>query len=193
MTTPQPPPYPHSDWGELVQQALAGNERAWRILVDRLSGVVWKVLNSFALEEADRDDAFASTFFRLYSRLSTIEQPDRLPGWVATTARNEARALWRARQRTVPVAELPLRELRFDAIDEGLLDDELIRAALAAFKTLPPKAQTLLRLLTAVPPLSYKEIAEILGIPRGSIGPTAGRNLSQLRRLLSAYDSETAP
>lgn len=189
--TGQPPAFPHDDWAELVERALAGDEDAWRTLVNRLSGVAWKVLNTFALDEADRQDAYGSTFFRLYSRLATIEQPDRLPGWVATTALNEARALWRARQRTVPVAEVPVRELRFDAIDESLLDDELISAALSAFKTLSPKAQALLRLLVAVPPLSYKEIADILGIPHGTIGPTAGRNLSQLRRLLSAYDSGT--
>ena len=41
-----------------------------------------------------------------------------------------------------------------------------------------------MRLLCAVPPLDYQTIAEMLGRPIGSIGPTRARCLERLKRLL---------
>jgi DNA-directed RNA polymerase specialized sigma24 family protein len=39
----------------------------------------------------------------------------------------------------------------------------------------------MLLLLTADPPVSYRDISQILGIPVGSIGPTRARCLQRLR------------
>lgn len=177
------------DWEKHVKDALDGDEVAWRCLVDQLSDLVWKVLNSYSLDQADREEAFASTFFRLYRKLDTVREPRRLPSWISTAARNEANNIWRSRKRTVPTETLPIRELEVDTIDEALLDSELLKEVMAAFHTLPPSGQALLRLMTTVPPLSYKEISELLDMPLGSIGPTAARLLKQLRYLTSSYDS----
>ena len=46
------------------------------------------------------------------------------------------------------------------------------------------ECQHLLRLLLVDPPLSYDEIAAAVGRPRGSLGPTRRRCLTQLRSLL---------
>ena len=51
---------------------------------------------------------------------------------------------------------------------------------------LPWRWQRMLELLMADPPASYVEIAEQLGLPVGSIGPTRGRCLERLRALLEA-------
>ena len=55
---------------------------------------------------------------------------------------------------------------------------------LRAFAQLPAEDQQLLRLLCTVPPLDYQTIAEMLGRPIGSIGPTRARCLERLKRLL---------
>lgn len=175
------------EFPDLVRRALDRDESAWRTLVDRLSGVVWKVLNTYEMSATDREEAFASTFFRLYEKLAAIHEPRALPKWVATTARNEANAMYRSRKRTVPTEELPLREIIPGDHDRSMLDDELLRAVLIAFAKLPPKAQALLRLVTAVPALSYDEIGDLLGIPHGSIGPMRQRYLDRLRSLLHPY------
>jgi DNA-directed RNA polymerase specialized sigma24 family protein len=44
----------------------------------------------------------------------------------------------------------------------------------------------LLSLLTATPAPSYVEIARVMGVPVGSIGPTRARCLARLRRQLEA-------
>jgi RNA polymerase sigma factor (sigma-70 family) len=165
----------------LAEQARAGDDQCWRQLVTRLKGVAWKVLYAFDLSQEDRKDAFAATFFHLYERLGTIRELEKLPGWVATTARNEALMLVRRRDRQVPMEELPFREFAAGDHDSGLLDGELKRALLHAFERLPADAQALLRLCTADPPIAYDEISRLLGVPRGSIGPKRQRCLERLR------------
>lgn len=176
-----PPHQSSSDLPALVARALERDQRAWRDLVDRLKGVAWKVLYSYDLPEEDRNDAFASTFFRLYERLSTIREPEKLPGWVATTARNEANTVSRRRAKLVPMAELPLRAVEPGDHGEGLEDDELRTAMFAAFSRLSPDQQALMRMLSADPPIGYDEISRVLNLPHGSIGPTRARCLQRLR------------
>ncbi len=143
--------------------------------------MVWSTLSGFRLSAEDRNDVFAAAFFRLYERIDTIREPHKLPGWMATTTRHEALGLVRSRQRTEPRDDVGDREAVARPLDEHLLDDELHGAVRAAFSRLSPSHQELLRLLTTEPPMSYDEIAELLDIPRGSIGPTRQRCLERLR------------
>jgi RNA polymerase sigma factor (sigma-70 family) len=175
------PSSPTRDWHTLVERALSRDQAAWRELVDQLKGVAWKVLYSYDLSAEDRNDAFASTFFRVYERLQSIRDPQKLPGWVATIARNEANTIYRKRARFVPMAEVPLRGVPSPDHSEQLIDDEMQAAMLAAFAKLPPDMQALLRLLSADPPLGYDEVGRILNLPHGSIGPTRQRCLQRLR------------
>ena len=151
----------------LVARALDHDQRAWQALVERLKGVAWKVLYGYDMSEEDRKDAFASTFFRLYEHLGTIREIDKLPGWVATTARNEAHSIFRRRKRVVPMDALPLRDTPLVEDPDELEAGELSHALHAALRRLPAQSQALMRLLTTDPPLSYDEISAILDIPRG--------------------------
>jgi DNA-directed RNA polymerase specialized sigma24 family protein len=45
----------------------------------------------------------------------------------------------------------------------------------------------------ADPPATYAEISDRLGIPVGSIGPTRGRALEVLRRMLTRPDDDDDP
>ena len=75
-------------------------------------------------------------------------------------------------------------ELTSPSVEERITDDVDMRTVLRAFAQLPDDDQQLLRLLCTVPPLDYHTIAEMLGRPIGSIGPTRARCLDRLKRLL---------
>ncbi len=168
--------------GTLVEAALAGDRGAWEEIVARYKGVAWKVISTFDLGHEDRNDIFAATFFRLFDRLATIRDPEKLPGWLATTARNEALTMLRARSRERPSERLGEEADDMAPSDEHLLDDELRDALRRAMDELDPDCRRFLLLLTAEPPLSYDDIAALTGRPRGSIGPTRQRCLERLRR-----------
>lgn len=177
--------------GQLVALALAGDRDAWAQIIHRYERVAWKVLSGFDLSQEDRNDVFASAFFRLFERLGTIREPEKLPGWIATTTRNEALTLLRTRSREVPVASFADS---FDPADDRsgsgagagpdahMIDLELKAALRVAFDELPADCRELLVLFMVDPPLSYDEIAQISGRPRGSLGPSRRRCLERLRR-----------
>jgi RNA polymerase sigma factor (sigma-70 family) len=169
------------NFGELVKLAKDGDGAAKEALVEGLQRLVWYSIADFGLSNEDRQDVFAGTFCRLFERLGTIREPDRLPGWIATTARNEAHTLLRARGRYVVTDEFGEHEDSEPPTDQGLLDAELRTAMQAAFLTLSRSCRELLRLLTTEPRLTYEEIGQLLEMPHGSIGPTRQRCLERLR------------
>ena len=70
--------------------------------------------------------------------------------------------------------------------DDALLANERARELWALVMRLPARCQLILRLLTADPPLSYRDLGEALDMPIGSIGPTRARCLEHLRKIASS-------
>jgi hypothetical protein len=80
---------------ELLLRAGAGNPAARDELVRRYSGVVLATVRSFRLQDADAGHAVQMTWLRLAENCHRIQQPERLGGWLATTARRECRRILR--------------------------------------------------------------------------------------------------
>jgi RNA polymerase sigma factor (sigma-70 family) len=133
----------------------------------------------------DAADVSQTVWLKLIEHLDDIREPRALPGWIATTTRNEAFRLLKSRQRTIAVD--PLTGFGFDdlsdpgSLDEAVLRDERHHALREGLRDLRPEHRDLLLLLLVDPPLSYDDISQRLGIPRGSIGPTRARCLDTLR------------
>jgi hypothetical protein len=74
---------------ELLLRAGAGDLSALDEIVRRYSGVVLATVRSFRLQNADADAAVQMTWLRLGQNWHRIQRPERLGGWLATTARRE--------------------------------------------------------------------------------------------------------
>lgn len=175
---------------ELVLAAREGDQGAWRGLVERFAPLVWAVIRQHGLERADAKDANQLTWVALAEHIHRLRDPDRLPGWLATTARRECLRLHALRRRELRCD--PMSWLDLSAQERG---PELLavcadrdRLLWRAFGTLPARCQRLLRLLAHAPELSYARLAYLLGIRPGSLGPTRARCLTLLRRRLAALD-----
>jgi RNA polymerase sigma factor (sigma-70 family) len=170
---------------ELLSRVVDGDELAWKELVDRYAGLVWSVARSYRLSSASTDDVVQTVWLRLAEHCGRIREPERLASWLATTTRNEALRVIRGNTRLMPQATVAESvELTAPSVEERITDDATMRAVLRAFAQLSDDDQQLLRLLCTVPPLDYQTIAEMLGRPIGSIGPTRARCLERLKRLL---------
>lgn len=172
----------------LVVNAAAGSQQAWDGLVARYNRLVWAVARSFRLAEPDAADVVQTTWLRLVEHLDALQQPERVGAWLGTTARREALRVAKLRGQTVERssdADLTVLPDAEPSIEESLLtrerDAELYRAVLQ----LNERCQRLLRVLSASPPPRYEIVSEALGLPVGSIGPTRGRCLDKLRRVLT--------
>lgn len=177
---------------DLVERASQGDQRAWNALVDRFGNLVWSVVRGFRLDPASAADVSQTTWLRLVENLDRIRDPERLAGWLATTARNEALRLVRHRQRELPTVDIEvLADPVFVDPVADLIEDERSAELVTAYQTLSEDCQLLLRLLATEPPLDYEEIAEMIDRPMGSIGPTRARCLERLRRSLASSISNT--
>ena len=58
-----------------------------------------------------------------------------------------------------------------------------------AYSSLNVKCRNLLRVVAVTPLESYAAVAQVLGMPVGSIGPTRSRCLEQLKRALRAVNA----
>ena len=169
---------------ELVYAARAGDQASWNALVDRFLPLVTAVIARYRLPQSDADDVNQTVWLRLVEHLDSLREPRALPGWLATTARNEALRIIRLRGRNTPVD--PQGAMLENLADEPDMDGEMLRDERAqalrdGLLELSESRRELLLLLIADPPLSYDEISTRLGIPVGSIGPTRARALEQLR------------
>lgn len=193
MTTLLTPPARHreqpDDVADLVRGAAAGNQRCWSMLVERFSRLVWSIARSYNLRDADVADVAQTTWMRLAEHLDRIDHPERVGAWLATTTRRECMRVKRVSGRAVPTEDLDLVDVAAQdahAADADLLVGVRDRSLWSAFSALPERQRTLLLLLVADPPLSYREIADTLDMPIGSIGPTRARTLVRLRRRVEA-------
>jgi RNA polymerase sigma factor (sigma-70 family) len=170
---------------ELVEAIRSGGRDAqpeWNELIERYKRVVWKSIRSFDLRAEERSDAFQATWLRLLERIDQVREPERLAGWLATTATNEVRALLRRTSRVTLIADVDDRPSTSDVPGAAFERTELADAVQGGFARLPERCQQLLRLLTVDPPLSYSAIEELMDMKHGSIGPTRRRCLDSLRK-----------
>jgi RNA polymerase sigma factor (sigma-70 family) len=165
------------DDAELIERCRAGDQDAWRKLVQRHAALVHGILRAgFRLESHDAEDAFQEVFTRLYVNVASIRDTQALRGWIAQVTRNVALDLLRRSSREV---------VSGDALDEHAFEEPLhavddafgVRAAL---ERLPAHQQEILDRFFARDE-SYQTISAELGIPAGTIASRISRALAALR------------
>lgn len=167
---------------QLLIRAQAGDELAWRQLVDGHAGLVWSIIRTFAIGTASQEDVFQAVWLRLAESMGTIRNPDRLAAWLARVARNEAIGVYRARQKVTPLQDIGVDEVAvLPDPDHSLVLSQTQRSVRAALARLGGRCQRLLTLLTASESVNYEEVSTLMDLPIGSIGPTRARCLEKLR------------
>jgi RNA polymerase sigma factor (sigma-70 family) len=171
------------DNAALLGAARGGDQAAWDALVAEYTNLVWSIARGYRLGTADAHDAVQMTWLRLVENLNRVKDPDRLAGWLATTARRECLQLLRKSGRERPASDDVLLDVadRAEPVDAALLLNERDGALWRAFRLIGERCQRLLRVLMASPPPSYQEVAAALDMAIGTIGPTRQRCLEQLR------------
>ena len=167
---------------ELLELAALGDQAAWGRLIEEYEGLVHSVARSFGLQAADVHDVVQTTWLRLVQHRHTIRDPERLPGWLAVTARRESLAVVRSASREAPrpmVDETPDPAV---GPEGSVVDREVARQLWDSVDHLSPRQQRLLIALFREELNSYDDVAARCAMPVGSIGPTRARGLSRLRR-----------
>jgi RNA polymerase sigma factor (sigma-70 family) len=181
---------------ELLQRCRTGDGYAWQLIVRRYGRLVHSVPVRYGLSRNEAEDVGQEVFWALAQQIERIEEPERLGGWLLTTARRISWRLMQQRRQEQPDAMVdiadnetlvgkllgPMPMPTYAELLAGWDRQEALQAGLAR---LGGRCRELLKLifLDAAEP-SYDEISALLGMPKGSIGPTRNRCLAQLRDIL---------
>lgn len=170
---------------ELLSAARDGDPTAWEEIVCRYGGLVMARVRSYRLQPTDALDAAQMTWLRLAESLHRIRFPERLGGWLATTAGRECLRILRQSKRTAYVTESMMESIAdpSSCLEEDIVDADTAQQLWGLVAELPPRRRRLLKALFTDDPRPYCEVAEAVGIPTGSVGPTRARALRQLRQL----------
>lgn len=133
---------------------------------------------------ADAEDLTQQTFLIAHKRLDQLRSADSVRSWLFTVLRN---AFLKSCQKRVPLVagqlELSLESIPDDASETPLVDSDELQAALDA---LPPEFKVVV-LMFYFEHRSYREIAEQLSLPTGTVMSRLSRAKSHLRdRLFGA-------
>lgn len=180
---------PDVSWSDprLIRACLSGNEHAWSALIAKYKHLIYSVPMKYGASPEDAADIFQSVCLELFSELPRLRKPAALRGWLITVAAHQA-FHWKRRVRRRAEDELTDLEAETIGTDPSrdlivqVEQEQMLREAVAG---LPPRCQEMIRLLFyQQPQLSYREVAERLGLATGSIGFIRGRCLKRLQRTL---------
>lgn len=168
---------------EAFLERAARSDDDFATLKRHFERLVWSVSYGYGFDRSTREDVAQLVWLKLFQNLSSIRDPSRLAGWLATTTRRECFRLAKARVRVQAVEwddEPP--DSSAPELDARLIRDETVRLVAQALDAIDSECRQLLRLLSAEPALTYQEIADILQSAPGSIGPWRQRCLRKLAR-----------
>lgn len=176
----------------LLEACRRGDRRAWSRLIERYERLVFAIPRSMGLSEEDSADVAQATLLALLQQLDQLDEPDRLRAWLVTVARRQSFRAVERLQRDRALATSSASEAATTAYpDGGSMEIRLANLAWVhqALAQLPERCQRLLLALyddDEAP--SYAQIAQRLGMPQGSLGPTRSRCLDALRKVLASLD-----
>ncbi len=166
-----------------------GNPAAWEEIMHRYGKLIASTVRSFRLQDADALDAVQTTWLRLAEHAHQIREPERLGGWLATTARRTCLHILRQTKsspQNFDVVAETVADLD-ESPEQRVVDADTTQRLWSFVSELSPRRQTLLQALFTDNPLSYAEVASICQMPSGGIGPTRARALAQLRDKLEQH------
>jgi RNA polymerase sigma factor (sigma-70 family) len=179
---------------ELIARCLDGDHSAWEALIARYQRLIYSIPVRSRLSADDAADIFQSVCLKLYEKLSTLRDSEKISSWLITTTKRE---VWRVSARNrresvvagsendddqdglIQVADTaPIADEQRQALEE----QQMVRQSVEA---LPERCRNLLTMLFyEKDELSYADIARRMKMPVPSVGPTRARCLDKLKKLL---------
>ena len=179
---------------ELIAACLDGEQLAWEALIVRYQRLIYSIPLKIRLSPDDAADIFQSVCLKLYEKLSTLRDQEKIASWLITTTTRECWRLSARRRRENPVVAANEEDDTDDlnqVPDVGLLADErreifqrqqIVRESV---DSLPERCRNLIKMLFyQKDDLSYGDIARRMNMPVSSIGPTRARCLEKLKKLM---------
>ncbi|MHC4176792.1 MAG: RNA polymerase sigma factor [Planctomycetota bacterium] len=171
---------------EWLRERLArGDQAAFAELYDSCADRLHHYLVVRLRSRHDADDVLQETFVRLARTRKRLSGVDNLVAYVFTIARNEAARLAARRTRRRKNRAGPAgSELFREAAGDDTRAREAAELVAAALDRLEPELREIVELKTYAA-LTFREIAEVTGLPQGTVATRYRTAIGQLRGWLA--------
>jgi RNA polymerase sigma-70 factor (ECF subfamily) len=167
---------------ELLERYAAGEEAAFREIVDRYKNGLYTFLKRFLNQQELVEDVFQETFLQLFSSRDSFDASRPLRPWLFTIAANKAKDTLRKQQRKAAISIGTIadaKEMSFDDVLNTLISDttvpydhleknETASQVRLIIANMPENLRQIL-ILAYFNKFSYKQMARILSIPIGTV------------------------
>jgi RNA polymerase sigma-70 factor, ECF subfamily len=173
---------------EAVYERMCGGDmRAFDALYERYERPLFGFVFQQLRDQAEAEDVFHETFMAVLRQRGSPGAPRSFRAWVFQVARNNCLNRARSRKRGARALDVEGRsEAPPASSPESLAERRQLAAALeAAVKRLPPALSELYALRAAG--LSYEEIADVLGVPLGTVKSRLHDMVARLREEMIAW------
>ena len=190
---------------ELAARCLAGDANAWERLARTQHRRIYGICYRFTGSQTEAEDLTQEAFLKMYRNLSSFDpMKGGFTTWLTTLTRNLLVDNYRRSR----------MERASDSLDESLDGDddsgpskaerladvrpsqehhvaglELRAQIQAALKQVSPELREAV-ILRDLEDMDYKEIAEVLGVPQGTVKSRISRGRSELARLLKGMEGK---
>lgn len=173
----------------LIEAAKAGDQEAFRQIVERYQGAVHNLAYRMLGTPEEAEDAAQEIFVRIYRQLGRYDSARKFSTWTLAIATNYCiDQLRRRRMQFVPLENIiPWARDRDSGPEGEALSSESRDEMQRLLKRLPEKYRAPL-VLRYWEDLSCAEIAEILGVPEGTIKTQIHRARKQLGKMLEGVE-----
>jgi RNA polymerase sigma factor (sigma-70 family) len=176
---------------QLVERCLSGEEAAWEDLVKVHTRRVYSICYRFTGSDAEAQDLTQDVFLRVFRSLKSFRSGEgSFTVWLTRLSRNllidHYRRTKLERVTDSIEGQLPLLEEKTaaSARTEGLLAGrEASEALQAALRKLSPDLREAV-ILRDIEELEYREIAQVLHVPEGTVKSRLNRGRAELARVL---------
>ncbi|MBQ9971776.1 MAG: sigma-70 family RNA polymerase sigma factor [Elusimicrobiaceae bacterium] len=175
---------------QLVELFRAGNEKAFEELVYRYKNPLYQYIMSLVQDEGAAGDLFQEVFISFFKNVGKYESRGKFKSWLFLTARNRVFNFFRDRDKlsSLDQTDEEGNSVFHETLEDGQLApleelsgkeaEEMIRRASLQ---LPPRQREMIYLRQY---LSFKEIAELLERPLGTVLADCHRAVKKMRQLL---------
>ena len=187
---------------DLVKRVLQGDTLAFGVVVGRTEGLVARIVFKMIDNPEDRKDIVQDIYLKTYKNLAEFQFRSKLSTWIAHITYNTCLNYLEKKKLVLPgddhhgeeVGEEDQQEHGVTTADTGpetlIVKKELSGILAAEIERLSPLFKTLI-VLYHQEELSYGEIAEITGLPQGTIKSYLFRARKTLKEnILAQYKKE---
>lgn len=174
---------------ELLRIARAGDGGAFRKLVDRHAKDLFRVALVLTRNRADAEDVLQETFIGAFRGLKGFAERSSVRTWLAQILTRQAARSWNRNRNRRATLSLDAPEPGSLIDDAALGTDSAARSAeqridlMTILQSLPPMHREVL-VLREMQGMSYDQIAQTLGLPRGTVDSRLSRAREEFRKRL---------